>query len=160
MSRVDVSLQDVLNGLQDEDLLPDATADRAAALIENMHSIQPWYIRTMVGFGAWLASLLLIGFVASIGFVAEGAFIVIGLGMIVAAVTVRKRFDSDFMVQSTLAVSLAGQGLFAFGISQFQVSGDFEIAQNKIHPLDRKSLSSAGSIGERRDRLQNATGRT
>ena len=34
---------------------------------------------------------------------------------------------SDFMVQSTLAVSLAGQGLFAYGISQFQVSGDFEI---------------------------------
>ncbi len=127
MSRVDVSLQDVLNGLQDEGLLPDATADRATDLIENMHSIQPWYIRTMVGFGAWLASLLLIGFVASIGFVAEGAFIVIGLGMIVAAVTVRKRFDSDFMVQSTLAVSLAGQGLFAYGISQFQVSGDFEI---------------------------------
>lgn len=126
MSRENVSLQDVLNGLRAEGLLPDDNADHATNLIENMNAVQPWYIRTMVGFGAWLASLLLIGFVASIGFVAKGGFIVVGFGMIVAAGTLRKRFDSDFMVQSTLAVSLAGQALLAYGIADLTAGDDFE----------------------------------
>lgn len=127
MSRSNVSLQDVLDRLGAENLLPDATADRAATVIGNMSAVQPWYVRTMVGFGAWLASLLLIGFVAGIGFAAKGGFTVIGLGMIVAAVMLRKRFDTDFVVQSTLAVSLAGQALLAFGVSEFKASSDFEV---------------------------------
>lgn len=126
MSHANVSLQEVVDGLRAEGLLPDEADDRAIAVLANMHAVQPWYIRTMVGFGAWLASLLLIGFVASIGFVAKGGFLVIGLGSIVAAVILRNRSDNDFMVQSTLAVSLAGQALFAFGISEFNLGSGFE----------------------------------
>ena len=126
MSHAKVSLQEVVDGLRAEDLLPDEAADRTTAVIANMHAVQPWYIRTMVGFGAWLASLLLIGFVGSFGFAAKGGFIVVGFGMIVAAATLRKRFDSDFMVQSTLAVSLAGQALLAYGIADLTAGDDFE----------------------------------
>lgn len=126
MNSSNVTLEGILASLADEDLIPDETTDRATALIEAMHAVQPWYIRAMVGFGAWLASLLLIGFVAGLSLAMDGGYVVVGLGMIVAAVILRKRFSTDFMVQSTLAISLAGQGLFAFGIADFKLTGNYE----------------------------------
>ncbi len=132
MNDSNVSLEDILAGLRAGGLLPDESADRATTLIENLRAVQPWYIRTMVGFGAWLASLLLIGFVAGFSLAMNGGYMIIGLGMVAAAVALRRRFDTDFMVQSTLAVSLAGQGLFAFGIAQFNSTGEFESALTTI----------------------------
>jgi hypothetical protein len=46
--------------------------------------------------------------------------------MIVAAIAVRRNNQADFMVQSALAVSLAGQGLFAFGIAELGNLNEFE----------------------------------
>ena len=132
MSHPNVSLEEVLAGLRAEGLLPDEAAERATGLIETMHGVQPWYIRTMVGFGAWLASLLLIGFVAGFSLAMDGGYVAVGFGMIVAAVILRRRFDTDFMVQSTLAVSLAGQALFAFGITEFKLSGNYEAVLTAI----------------------------
>jgi len=126
MSDTNVSLEDVLARLRSENLLPGETADRASDLIETMHAVQPWFIRAMVGFGAWLASLLLIGFVIGLSFAMEGGYIVIGLGMIVGAVILRKYFATDFMVQCALAASLAGQGLFLYGITEYKLSGNYD----------------------------------
>jgi hypothetical protein len=89
---------------------------RAEAFVESRTFLQPWYIRTMVGFGAWLASLLLIGFVAGFAIALEGGYAIVGLAFIVAALSVRRSNDNDFLVQGTLAVSLAGQALLAWGI--------------------------------------------
>lgn len=107
---------DVIRQLAADDLLDEAGKARAEAFVESRNFLQPWYIRTMVGFGAWLASLLLVGFVAGFTFSLEGGHAIVGLVFIVAALFVRRSNDNDFLVQGTLAVSLAGQALLAWGI--------------------------------------------
>ena len=126
MTRERVELQQVVDGLRSEGLLPENSDDTVAAFFENLHETQPWYIRTMVGFGAWLASLLLIGFVGSIGFAADAGFVIVGVLFIGGAIFARVQSENDFVVQSALASSLAGQALLAFGIVEISGGNDFE----------------------------------
>jgi hypothetical protein len=126
MTRESVKLRQVVDGLRSEGLLPENSDDTVAAFFENLHETQPWYIRTMVGFGAWLASLLLIGFVGSIGFATDAGFIIAGVLFIGAAIFVHMKSGNDFMVQSALASSLAGQALLAYGIVEISGDKDFE----------------------------------
>ncbi len=111
-------LSEIVDTLAAEQLLGDT--DRAAAedYLQRQTPPQPWYIRAMVGVGAWIASLLLIGFIGSLAFTVDGAYTVVGLLFVVAATVVRWKNDNDFLVQSSLAVSLAGQALFAWGFMQ------------------------------------------
>jgi len=121
------SLEEIVASLRAEGSLSDEGAECAARLIESMRDVQPWYIRAMVGFGAWLASLLLIGFVGGMSIAMDGGYLIVGLGLIAAALVLRKRFDTDFVVQSTLAVSLAGQVIFVYGIAKFVSSVNIEL---------------------------------
>ena len=57
-----VTIKQIVDGLRSEELLPENSDDRVSTFLEQSQELQPWYIRSMVGFGAWLASLLLIGF--------------------------------------------------------------------------------------------------
>lgn len=116
MSRAAASLEAVVAGLREEGLLDEAQTAEAEALAGKLRAVQPWYVRAMVGFGAWLASLLLIGFVAGLG-VLVGGYIVVGLALIAGAVVLRRQLDNDFIVQATLAASIAGQALLAWGIA-------------------------------------------
>ncbi|MEX2496439.1 MAG: DUF4401 domain-containing protein [Woeseia sp.] len=116
MSGRQVSLEEVVAGLSSEARLSQAAEARAGALLEHLQSVQPWYVRAMVGFGAWLASLFVIGSVAGIG-IAVGGVTLLGIGLVVAAVALRKQSDNDFLVQSALAGSLAGQAMLAWGIA-------------------------------------------
>ncbi len=118
MSRADVSMQSVIDGLRAEGLLSDEASARGAALMETLGGQQPWYVRAMVGFGAWLASLLLISFVVGIAAGAEGGYMAIGTVLIVGAVVLRRRSTKDFAVQMALATSLAGQALIALGLTE------------------------------------------
>jgi hypothetical protein len=126
MSRGDVSLEAIVTGLKSEGLLDENSAARADALIAQLRGVQPWYVRAMVGFGAWLASLLLIAFVAGFGMLV-GGYALVGIGLVVAAILLRRQFDNDFMVQATLAASLAGQALFAWGITELTPGSDEEM---------------------------------
>lgn len=126
MNRRSVPLRQVVDGLRSEGLLPENFEDTIAEFFENLHETQPWYIRTMVGFGAWLASLLLIGFVASIGFAADAGFVIVGILFLGGAIFARTRSSSDFIVQSALACSLAGQAVLAYGIVEMSGGHDFE----------------------------------
>jgi hypothetical protein len=78
---------------------------------------QPWYVRVLVGFGAWLASLLLIGFIASMGIISGGGVGFIGVAFIVGATVIRRHSDGDFLSQCAMASSLAGQALLAYTIA-------------------------------------------
>lgn len=117
-----MTLAQLVAGLRAEGLLSAPAGDEAARMLAGRAHEQPWYVRAMVGFGAWLASLLLIGFIAGIS-LATGGVTVVGLLLVAAAVVLRRQADNDFVVQSTLAASLAGQALFVFGIAEL-VSGD------------------------------------
>jgi len=126
MTRARVQLQQVVDGLRAEGLLPENADETVAGFFENLHAVQPWYIRMMVGFGAWLASLLLIGFVGSIGFAADAGFVIVGALFIGGAIFARAKSDNDFVVQSALASSLAGQALLAYGIAEISAGNNFE----------------------------------
>ena len=122
------TLQRVIAGLEGEGLLPVAWSQRADALLARAAAAQPWYIRTMVGVGAWLASLLLISFVGSIGLWIGGSALV-GFALIVGATWVRRQAtfeDNDFILQCALATSLAGQALFGWGLADLLPGGEIE----------------------------------
>lgn len=122
MSRTRVTVERLLATLREENLIAagvDPSAPEAQAP-------QPWYIRAMVGFGAWLASLLLIGFIVGLSVAASGGYTVIGLVLIVGAVAVRRQTDNDFLGQGAMACSLAGQALVAFGIADSFSHDGFE----------------------------------
>ena len=125
MSLSNVTLHDVVSTLRAENLLNEGSA--TLEYLENRPDLQPWYIRTMVGFGAWLASLLLIGFVARFSLAMDGGYALIGLVLIVAAILVRRHYDSDFLIQCALASSLAGQALVAYGFAETVGHDEFEI---------------------------------
>jgi hypothetical protein len=135
MSHQGMSLQDIAARLTEEGLLPADNSGQAAALVASLSGVQPWYVRAMVGFGAWLSSLLIIGFIGSIGLAAKGGFLVVGLGLIVAAVVMRRRSANDFMVQSTLAASLAGQALMAYGIAELSGGDEWKIVLMAAIPI-------------------------
>jgi hypothetical protein len=126
MSADTATLQQVYAGLQAEGLLPEDSTEKIEEILNSMAEIQPWYVRTMVGFGAWLASLLLIGFVGGIGIAADGGFVVIGVGLIAGAIFVRRKSVNDFLVQSALACSLAGQAIMAYGIVEITSGNELE----------------------------------
>ncbi|ANO51620.1 DUF4401 domain-containing protein [Woeseia oceani] len=111
-----ISLLDVVSQLATEGLLDEDGKARADAFVASRSFSQPWYIRTMVAIGAWLASLLLISFVTGFTLAFEGGYAFVGLALVLAAVVVRRNNDSDFLVQASMAVSLAGQALLSWGI--------------------------------------------
>ena len=122
MSRATVPLEAVVGGLRAEGLLREEQAAEADALIAELRAGQPWYVRAMVAVGAWLASFQVIGFVAAFG-IMVGGYVIVGLALIAGAVALRRKYDNDFVVQATLAASLAGQALLAWGIADL---GDAE----------------------------------
>ena len=123
----EITTTDVIHQLAAEDLLDETQRAHADAFVESRTFAQPWYIRTMVGVGAWLASLLLIGFVGGFAIAMQGGYAFVGLAFIVAATIVRRKSDNDFLVQGTLAVSLAGQALLAWGIFDALGGDDLEL---------------------------------
>jgi hypothetical protein len=115
MTRDRITLEQLVDTLRTERLLtagPDALDN-----LSHQPLPQPWYIRTLVGFGAWLASLLLIGFVTSLGAIAGGGYGAIGAILITAAILVRRTAEGDFLIQSAMASSLAGQVLLAYAVA-------------------------------------------
>lgn len=86
----------------------------------------PWYIRLMQGIAGWLGALFLFGFVGfTLETVLKSAELSITFGSLICALAFfifRWGQDNDFATQFGLAVSIAGQGLFIFGL--------FEIVKN------------------------------
>ncbi len=83
----------------------------------------PWYVRVILGIAGWIGALFLIGFVgAGFAFVLENAApgIILGGLCCAGAFVMFKQFDdNDFMEQFALVISLVGQVLIGFGLSDF-----------------------------------------
>jgi uncharacterized membrane protein len=81
----------------------------------------------MVGFGAWLASLLFISFVLGVSLVTtKGGFVVIGGLCIAGALMLRRIVENDFTNQAALAMNLTGQVLLAIGVTRYLSGTDLE----------------------------------
>ncbi len=93
-------------------------------------STTPWYVRVMLGIAGLIAAVFLLGFVGTgFLFVVRSAPIsmVVGLMVVAAAFAIfRTAHHNDFAAMFALAVSLAGQLLFAYGL--FRLSGGFRAA--------------------------------
>ena len=112
----------VLDQLVDEGLLPpDSPAAIGSTLSAPDDALgNPWYVRVLVGIGAWIAAVLLIAFLAGgvrIITTAESA-IVVGLILCGVAIALRRLIPSSiFAAQLALALSMAGQVLFGGGVA-------------------------------------------
>ena len=78
----------------------------------------PWYVQCLLGLSAWLATLLLLVFVAFSGFItSEGGALVAGLVLCAAGVGVLRSDAGPFWRQCGTAMAFTGQILIIFGLS-------------------------------------------
>jgi uncharacterized membrane protein len=112
------SVRDVFQKLRGEGLLPpEAEEIQWRAKLATAEAPAPWFVRILIGFGAWVAALLFIGFLAVAKVLDDKSVaIVLGLILIAGAAVLRYKSRHDFAVQLAIAVSLAGQGLFLTGV--------------------------------------------
>lgn len=116
------SVRAVFAALEHEGRVAADWPERVTAALAAEADAPPWYVRVLVGFGAWLASLLLIAFVVISVTDSESAMVAVGGVMMVAALGARFASGHDFVAQAALAVSLAGQALLAFGLMRHGTS--------------------------------------
>jgi len=79
----------------------------------------PWYVKVLLAFSGWLASLFMLGFIAvSLNFLLESSFATFAVGdvMIVGAYAFLCTHKSDFFEHLALSASLAGQALIVWVI--------------------------------------------
>ena len=122
MSAATPSVRAVFAALEHEGRVAANWPERAIAALAAEADAPPWYVRVLVGFGAWLASLLLIAFVVMSVTDSESEMVAVGGVMMVAALGARFASGHDFVAQAALAVSLAGQALLAFGLMRHGTS--------------------------------------
>lgn len=82
----------------------------------------PWFVRVLLGTGGWLGAIFLLGFV-SVGFrfvvdSAPGSFFTGAVVCLGAALLFRVAGNSQFLPNFGFALSLAGQGLMAWGLAR------------------------------------------
>jgi len=89
-----------------------ALAREALAAAEEAEEATPWYVRVAAGFGAWIATLLVVGFLGGIGLrPGDASALVVGLALVAGAVALRRTARAEFARQVALAASFAGQAL-------------------------------------------------
>jgi uncharacterized membrane protein len=117
---VQLTIADVFNQLVADGLAPPESIERTRAALQNAaDTTTPWYARVIAGFGAWVATGFLIGFLVITDIVDDetGAMIV-GVILFAAAIYVRRGAgpEEEFKRQLALAGSLAGQVLVIVGV--------------------------------------------
>jgi hypothetical protein len=115
-----LTIADVLNQLVAEGLAPPDSVDRARAALEGaVDTSPPWFARVIAGFGAWIATVFLIGFLVIAKIVdEETSAIIVGAILVAGAAYLRRTADveQEFKRQLALAGSLAGQVLVIVGV--------------------------------------------
>jgi len=119
VSQQPANFKEVFSRLAEENLLDSGWEPKVRELLVREHNEQPWYVRVMVGFSAWLASWMFIGFIVGAAIVESSqATLILGVVLVVGAVVGRCISDNDFITQMALAVSLAGEALIVFGVGR------------------------------------------
>jgi hypothetical protein len=114
------------------DVLPAGLQEAASAALASRRDAttgMPWFVRILIGFGAWLASCFLLAFL-SLGVVVgkEVGAIVLGLLLTGGAALLRRTGNNVFLTQLTLSTGLAGQGLVIGGVGLLATSAETEAA--------------------------------
>ena len=116
-----VTLADVFEHLIAEGLATRESAERARAGLQGaVDEGPPWFARVIAGFGAWIATGCLIGFLFVTKIVNdEWSSMIVGAVVAAAAVYLRRVAapEADFKRQLALAASLTGQLLLILGVA-------------------------------------------
>src|SRR5262249_10380958 len=97
--------------------LEPTQCERAEATLVTEQSPTPWFVRVLIGSGAWLAAILFLAFLAMVEIVrSERVLIGIGVVLTAGATFLRRATRGDFPNQLTLAWCLAGQALISVGV--------------------------------------------
>ncbi|MBI3926775.1 MAG: DUF4401 domain-containing protein [Armatimonadetes bacterium] len=107
----------VAEGLANADQRPGL----AAAVERSTDAATPWFVRALVGLGAWVAAILLLVFMALLEILNEHTYLLIGPVLCGGAVLLRGSRSqaariNDFLEQLYLALCLAGQGVTVYGL--------------------------------------------
>ena len=115
-----IGIADVLNALVAEGLAPPECIGRARVALEGaVDPSPPWFARAIAGFGAWIATGCLLGFLVVTKIVdGDTSAIIVGVIFVVAAVFLRRTAEAEeeFKRQLAFAGSLAGQVLVTVGV--------------------------------------------
>jgi hypothetical protein len=117
------TLREVVEELGQEGLLPadgaDAARQRVETALRRTDAPSPWFVRGLVGMGAWVASLLFVTFLGILEVLKKpGGTLTAAVLAIVAALFLRRRAIGPFGLQLALALSLGGEVLLVMGIAQ------------------------------------------
>jgi uncharacterized membrane protein len=122
-----LTIADVFARLVAEELTPREAIERARAALQGVvDTSPPWFARVIAGFGAWIATGFLVGFLFEVDIVNEDlSALIVGAILLAAAVFLRRRADADeeFKRQLALSLSLAGQVLVVVGVVDQTDSG-------------------------------------
>src|SRR5689334_1355158 len=116
------SVRAVLARVSDGGVIPPAAEDAArAALTKLAAGRMPWYMRVLVGVGAWIGASFLISAILSLILLAAGqqmnsVAIILGIGLIAGSIAFRQRVSSPFGTQLALVLSSTGQILVIGGV--------------------------------------------
>lgn len=108
------SLNEVLDTLTQDGLLDASGMAEAEEALQGTSPATPWYLRVMVGFGAWWAAMFFMGFFSLLTH-SRPAALFFGVVLVVGAILLRRLDRGDFLNQLALAASLSGQLLVVFG---------------------------------------------
>lgn len=91
----------------------------AAVGREGERDAAPWFVRVLVGIGAWIAALFLVLFLFAVDLVdGDSTAVFTGVVLLAAAFWLRRTQRSDFLLQLALALWLVGEILAIFGVGE------------------------------------------
>ncbi|AMY07153.1 putative membrane-anchored protein [Luteitalea pratensis] len=123
-----VSIRSVLAEAIDKDLVPADAHERASAALHGAAQDHlPWYLRVLIGGGAWVGAWFLLGTVLglvglAIGQRIDAVALLLGLALMPAGVALRTAARSELQRQSALVSVLTGQLLLVGGLGALSES--------------------------------------
>ncbi len=138
MKSTSPSINAVFTQLQQEGLIENGwQPDVRNGLTEEIEEA-PWYIRSLIAFGAWIASFFFLGFIGLLGWavfddlLGKSALLVFSLFCLVGATLLRTKKSQEFFAQVALAITLAGEVLLAIGLVIQQNYNFFSSNQDEV----------------------------
>lgn len=112
------TMGELMARLRAEGLATDGDTEAVrSALAAGEHEEMPIYLRTLVGLGAWVATILLIAFFYALHLLDDArSAIVFGVVLVGGAAWLRRRSSGDFTRHAAVAASFAGQGLILMAV--------------------------------------------
>lgn len=130
---------------------------RAARLVEGDvpppgEARSPWFVRVVLGFAGWIGAMFLLSFVgiALVAVVKSAALsLAVGAGACFAAAAVFRAARGDFAAQFGFAISLAGQALMGFGLSELLGARSLGAIAACMAPVQATLFALVPSYGHR-----------